>query len=79
MSAPTVSFLGATYGQRSATRLATAYEAAILRVCSGELGLMPDRQARLRMVEAMLVEAERCDFDVQAMTQAALEAGRATP
>ena len=59
---------------RSARRIATAYESAILAVSLGQADLIPCRSIRAAMVEALLAEADRNPYDVDALTNAAIRA-----
>jgi hypothetical protein len=68
-------YLSGIYGPENASSLASAYEAVILTTSHGDLGHTPDRAARLKLLEAMLVEGRRAGFDPERLKLAALAAG----
>jgi len=66
-------YLSSIYGAENASSLASAYE-AILTTSHGALGHTPDRAARLKLLEAMLVEGRSAGFDPERLKAAALAA-----
>lgn len=64
------------FGKDGYSRLASAYEAALLTVSLGDWSRLPDRSVRLAMHESLIREAARSECNVERMTSSAVAAAR---
>jgi hypothetical protein len=64
--------LAQTYGPENAAKLASAYRTALVSISRGDWECLPNRSARLSLVEAMLREGRRNGFDPARLSEVAL-------